>query len=325
MLERKSLIATVVLGAALGMAGCLGSAEDPTVSDSLGSESSDGVGGNGGVPSTPGDGNANPSWPWPVAETPGNPDEPGDPVPENENEQSPSSPTAPTGDPADLIRDLSTRAGWGARIQAYTGGEPAFRNDTSVPLPPGVTNTIRVEVQDGWKRYASDSNEGSEGQLPTIGEGEVWLSWWQRFDESYPDNGQDWQIFVQWHGDDGQSSPPVAMSADGDEVYLRVGSPRATVSSKIWLYPWRGSMDRGQWHHYQLGQNVTTNRAQAWVELWRDGVNVLPRMNNVTTSYNGRVYLKQGMYRRSSFSGTAVTWFAGQGMWKKRPAFTPAP
>jgi hypothetical protein len=115
-----------------------------------------------------------------------------------------------------------------------------------------------------------------------------------------------WLTFTQWKGLEG-GSPPVALEIKRDR--LRLGGARANAG----VVPGDGDLGpltKGAWTTLTVGLSLSTDAHSGWVEVWRDGSIALPRTAMATMDVvNGvpdPVYLKQGIYRDSSWSCTQV-------------------
>ena len=80
---------------------------------------------------------------------------------------------------------------------------------------------------------------------------------------------------------------------------------------------WSGTAEKGRWTKFVIGikfqERSASNPYQGWVELWKDGVQVLNR-TPWKTLYLGRTsYLKAGLYRSTSISTTDTVYQDG---WK---------
>jgi hypothetical protein len=115
-----------------------------------------------------------------------------------------------------------------------------------------------------------------------------------------------WLTITQWKGLNG-GSPPIALEIKRDQ--LRLGGARANAG----LIPrdgLLGPVSRGAWTHLVVGLSISPDPAAGWVEVWRDGSQALPRTAVATMDLIGGrpdpIYLKQGIYRSSSWTATHV-------------------
>lgn len=100
-----------------------------------------------------------------------------------------------------------------------------------------------------------------------------------------------WQLFTQWHHEGANGSPPVELFTRKDRIYLRVDGV------DVWSTP----LVHAAWHDFVLRIVWSANPREGLVELWFDGVHVLPALRLATLfDDGGSVYLKQGLYRHES-------------------------
>jgi hypothetical protein len=115
-----------------------------------------------------------------------------------------------------------------------------------------------------------------------------------------------WLTFTQWKGLNG-GSPPVALEIKRDR--LRLGGTRSNAG----LLPDDGDLGqvaKGSWTTLTVGLSLSTDSDTGWVEVWRDGHEVLARTHVATMDLiDGRpdpIYLKQGIYRATSWTSPHV-------------------
>jgi hypothetical protein len=118
-----------------------------------------------------------------------------------------------------------------------------------------------------------------------------------------------WLTFMQWKGQQG-GSPPIALEIKRDG--LRLGGTRTNAG----LIPddgALGALTKGAWTHLVVGLSLSPDSQAGWVEVWRDGRLALPRVAVATMDRIGGhadpIYLKQGIYRDSSWNCTHVLYF----------------
>lgn len=122
-----------------------------------------------------------------------------------------------------------------------------------------------------------------------------------------------WIVITQWKGLRG-GSPPVSLEIKRGA--LRLGGTR--TNSRV--IPNDGNLGRivpGTWTQLTVGLKLSTDLAQGWVEVWRDGENISPRtamatMDTMQTSSGPQpdpLYLKQGIYRARSWKTDATLYF----------------
>lgn len=122
-----------------------------------------------------------------------------------------------------------------------------------------------------------------------------------------------WTDITQWKGFQG-GTPPVAIEIKRDA--LRLGGARTNAG----LVPGDGYLGKlipGQWTSLTVGLSFSTDPTLGWVDVFRDGVELLPRtalatMDTVTTPTGIQpdpTYLKQGIYRATNWKTDAVMYF----------------
>ena len=171
-----------------------------------------------------------------------------------------------------------------------------------------ITNTggylaSRSEV---YARHAVPRTTPAESWADPVGS-----TRWYRFDLHVPADfeldttGLKWLTLTQWKGLD-SGSPPIALEIKNDHLDLGGASGRQNL----------GPLKRGQWETITVGVHFQPT-TDGWVEVYRDGAQVLPRtyrrtMNLRTIDGVQQVdpsYLKQGIYRSSSWTGDHVLHF----------------
>ena len=144
--------------------------------------------------------------------------------------------------------------------------------------------------------------ERDGGRMAGAGD-ERWYGWSTRFPSDYRVSEQ-WQTFVQWKNE-GTGSPPLAMTAKGDEILLSGGKQNAFHEF------WKAPMDRGRWHDFVAHIRWSPNARAGFVELWHNGRRVVRRTRTATLyrDEDGHAisnYLKIGLYRSSAIRQTQV-------------------
>ena len=164
----------------------------------------------------------------------------------------------------------------------------------------------RVEV---YGRHAS-SNSAPPEQWPDPVGSVRWYSFQMFVPADFPTaTDSTWLTFTQWKGQSG-GSPPIALEIKRDG--LRLGGARTNAG----LIPRGGALgplEKGAWTHLVVGLSFSPDPQAGWVEVWRDDRLVLPRVAVATMDRIGGqadpMYLKQGIYRDSSWNCTQVLYF----------------
>jgi hypothetical protein len=183
----------------------------------------------------------------------------------------------------------------------------------SVQLAPGEYwgtgegQTSRAEV---YGRNASPWSTSPE-KWPDPPGSERWYTFsiYLPSDFATSDDSAAWLDLTQWKGRDG-GSPPIAVEVSGDR--LRLGGERANQG----LVPDNGDMGAlplGAWTTLVVGIRFSTGQ-DGWVHVFRDGVEVVPRTAMATMDLvDGAVdpvYLKQGIYRSTSWTSSQTALFS---------------
>ena len=112
----------------------------------------------------------------------------------------------------------------------------------------------------------------------------------------------DWLVLMQWKGANG-GSPPLSLRVEGNRWTLSGHGHTRSL----------GTATPGRWVRFQIGVRLSPSAGAGWVEGWRDGRHVLPRAHQATMDeIRGQVdpvYLKQGIYRATTWRTTAVAYF----------------
>ena len=129
--------------------------------------------------------------------------------------------------------------------------------------------------------------------------------------------GTDWVVLTQWKGQYG-GSPPVSLEASTAGTFkLQLGSaPDINF----------GNLTRNVWHRITLGALLSPDPTVGWVEVWFEGVNVIPRQTVATMEYQtgtttpDPVYLKQGIYKPKEWVADHTAYFGPLTITTDQPA-----
>jgi uncharacterized protein (TIGR03382 family) len=119
------------------------------------------------------------------------------------------------------------------------------------------------------------------------------------FPNDYPSHPK-WQLFSQWHQTGLNGSPPVEMYVAGEQIRFRAGGEEEL---------WKGPLQRGQWIDFVLHIRWSDDPKQGFVELYRDGQVVLPKMARATQLPGQLNYMKMGLYRAREIQATGTIYF----------------
>jgi hypothetical protein len=130
---------------------------------------------------------------------------------------------------------------------------------------------------------------------------ERWYEFSLKFDAGFANPTGDYFILMQWHGDGG--APPLALMV-GTSGQLLLSNNVTGKTTDI------GPIQRGAWADYVLHVKFSEKPSVGWAEVYQNGALVVPRHQRATLS-QGPCYLKQGIYRSSAETSTAVVWQDG--------------
>jgi hypothetical protein len=161
----------------------------------------------------------------------------------------------------------------------------------------------RFEVQSGDVEPETGSQR-SEVSGPTFDEGQdLYVRDAIRIPSGNTYEGP-WQIIQQWHEEDWNGSPGVAVFLDEDrQLTLGPGDSSRTL--------WDSApLQSDRWYDLIYRVNFSQDSSVGFVEVWLDGVpQTLDNGQNriyAQTTQTDATYLKAGIYRSKSSSGTSV-------------------
>jgi hypothetical protein len=224
------------------------------------------------------------------------------------------------------VKRLTTRADWYG-LQGGSGVASRVANSSVVPPDNRWTNSIRIELRDGdlspWQADAESALVSSGNNLDWWRYGTVrWTEFWLRVDQVGSSNGW-WCFLAESHLHSGDTQAPWAIDVSGGSLKFRhwVGPTTWPTQDSAGQ-----SLDLGNWHHYRIGQFMTT-ASNGWFEFWRDNTRV-HRFDGRTAFLAEDLFAAIGWYRHEPQSGTAVAYIAGYVIHDVNPGFpgtTPPP
>jgi hypothetical protein len=172
---------------------------------------------------------------------------------------------------------------------------------------------LRVEVRQGDQPIVSGNRAElvywkNGAQDPGFVHGE---ERWYGFSTMWPTGfplPSTWQVFTQFHHEGDQTGGlPLEMYLWGGTMYLR------SMNQVLWTHP----VELATWHDFVL-HVYWANDTTGYIELWYDGVQVVPAFGQPRT-YRANLYsdagesaiLKQGLYRDASIADTGVLYHDG--------------
>ncbi|MGQ0573030.1 MAG: polysaccharide lyase [Pseudonocardia sp.] len=176
---------------------------------------------------------------------------------------------------------------YSAEVADGGGGHPtAARYELRDGDVPDVPGGERSEVRAG---RSGDVVEGDER----------WYQFSLKFDEKFPNPTGSYMVVMQWHPVKGP--PPLAVEVDrsGNLVLRNANTGGDTLVV--------GKIKRGGWVDYVLHVKFSDDPEIGFVEMSANGVTKVEKSpwRGMPTASN---YLKQGLYRDTADSRTAVLW-----------------
>jgi hypothetical protein len=179
----------------------------------------------------------------------------------------------------------------------------AGRASTPTSDPFEGSRAARFEVRDGDVEPDTGS-ERSEVSGPTFDEGQ---DLYIRDAILVPGNSTyegPWQIIQQLHEEDWSGSPGMAVFLDSEPA-LQIGA--GDSSPIFWTSP---QLEKDRWYDLIYRVNLSQDPNVGFVEVWLDGVQQ-PLVNGQTRAYGqtiqaAQTYLKAGIYRSKSSTGTSI-------------------
>ncbi|WP_141327583.1 polysaccharide lyase, partial [Myxococcus sp. AB025B] len=148
---------------------------------------------------------------------------------------------------------------------------------------------------------------GNRNELLYISEEKAGSTYFYKWSTMFPSNypiSDGWQVFAQWHQEGCCGSPPLEFFVKGDQMHLRVGGADGDI-------PWKGPLNKGQWHDFILQVKWSSNAKVGFVQLWHNGKLVLPKTMGATQFGKEMNYLKLGLYREDSIRPEASVYHDG--------------
>jgi hypothetical protein len=201
---------------------------------------------------------------------------------------------------------------WAGSFETGDFSQWAFSGGTYMHALPGRVTVVTDPVNEGnyaarFELHAGEKlNPNWSGELAQIltwtneGAGQEWYwSWDVMFDPTWPTtNG--WCVFAEWHqtGAPGvpQGPAPINFECKDDAFRLIVrGGDEPNWVQNIIPIP---GFERGVWHHFVFHVKWSPD-PDGFVEVWRNGENVIPLTNMRTMYRNQGLYPKFGIYRKN--------------------------
>jgi hypothetical protein len=223
------------------------------------------------------------------------------PLPAPRRQSSPSPPAAvphSQGGAEPIFESGFDSGGFGGWYVQSLPGRATLRSSN----PFQGTGAAHFEVRDGDIEPDTGS-ERSEVSGPTFDEGQdLYIRDAIRVPGSSSFDGS-WQIVQQLHETDWGGSPGIAVFLDADDT-LSIGSGDGDTTY------WEGTeLQRDRWYDLVYRVNLSRDSGAGFVEVWLDGVQ--RDLEGGTRAYGqtiqtGHTYIKAGIYRSRSSTGTSL-------------------
>lgn len=155
---------------------------------------------------------------------------------------------------------------------------------------------------------------------------ELWYRWATYFPEDWVFNPY-WHVFTQWHQglDYGMGSPPVAFCIDKYGYLYLTHMSGYYDSLQQWGAGtmWRTPLVKGRWIEFLFHVKWSRSWTEGFIELWVDGVHVVPLTYTANMDSDGLVYLKQGLYRNRATTITQTVYHDGMKIGRTREEVEP--
>jgi uncharacterized protein (TIGR03382 family) len=195
------------------------------------------------------------------------------------------------------------------------------------PTPAQGTYAARIEVKygDTYSTYSDERTLITPSLSMWEDEGnDRWYRWqvlwpddwvgdYPKWDElAYPSSRSPAGSVVEWHHDaNGQvetGSAPIYIGANNTDITIcLVDQATSTCREVIKLTP----LLRNHWHDFVMHAKWSSNPSVGFLEMWIDGVNVLPRHPGANMYPGMRNYLSVGLYRNGHIGDPNLIWPAG--------------
>jgi Polysaccharide lyase len=185
--------------------------------------------------------------------------------------------------------------------QSYTNGEYSAE---TVAID-GRPHVARFEVRDGDIPEFGGGERAEIGELnaANVVEGD---ERWYGMDIKFPSDfttPQSWFVLWQYHPQVDGSSPSVALEVSSSNGHLLLtNSNEAPYFQEVDL----GALTLGKWVRYVVHVKWSTSNATGYVQVYKDGTQILAQTPWYTLYGAGYHYMKLGIYRSAANTTTAV-------------------
>jgi hypothetical protein len=171
---------------------------------------------------------------------------------------------------------------------SLTGHQYAFDTSITDSKAPDGTAALKFILNASDPIVSSSKRAELELKQGAAQESEYWygLSYW--FEKYDADNGA--ESILQWHDQDG-TTPPLSIQIAGGRMRIMQSFTSGNIPTDI------GAVATGRWTNILLHVKWTTGNTGV-LEVWRDGVKVVSKVN-IRTNSRGGSYLKLGINKWS--------------------------
>ncbi len=181
-------------------------------------------------------------------------------------------------------------------------------NDLSQWTKAQAQDASRLSVKNGWLSATvlpGDLNSnGARAEVlmsapdRVFRQGDRSCFRWQTMFPADFQTSNHWHVWTQWHqATDAGSGVPLCFALHGETLSMRVQSE---VYDRIGDWEggklWTEKLARGRVYDFVLNVGWSTG-PDGFVELFLDGVRVVPKTGRATLAPDGIAYMKQGLYR----------------------------
>jgi len=177
------------------------------------------------------------------------------------------------------------------------------------------TYSARCEVRSGDNNVAgSGSGERCEwysGAATNAVEGnEEFWGWSTRFDSTFTSSTSSWNYFLQFHNSGPAGQANVGFYAASNVIGLRICSGSDPFNPTVRWYTISNTRVNNQWYDFVFRIKWSRSNSVGLIQVWLNGVVVVPISMGANLYINEGAYLKQGFYR-NAFGSTAILYHDG--------------
>ncbi|HET7716750.1 MAG TPA: heparin lyase I family protein [Bauldia sp.] len=178
--------------------------------------------------------------------------------------------------------------------------------DKSYSLTAPAPDTLRFEVRpgDNWQ-HDSPRYERSEIAGPVYPADEMLEVTYDLMIEPGEPNQAEWLLIGQFHADDADTPPPLAIELDHEKMEVRARFGHGEGGETLTLYRDETDLERGRYYRMRIRALFPDDEEdEGVVQIWRDGRQIVDYAGPLGYGYG--VYWKVGIYRRPVPEALAV-------------------